>query len=164
MSVTSFSFDVVSKVDLQELDNAINQANKEISQRYDFKGSVSQIELKEEQLILLSDDEMRLRAVIDVLQSKLIKRQISLKALSYGKIEPAAKGTVRQTVDIKQGIDKEAAKIINNMIKDSKIKVNSQIQGEQLRVTGKSKDDLQTVIQMLKSADLEIELQFVNFR
>lgn len=160
----SFSFDVVSKIDMQELNNAVNQANKEISQRYDFKGSVSEIEIKDEGLVLISDDEMRLKAVIDVLQSKLIKRNIGLKSLEYGKVEPAAKGTVRQQVNLKQGIDKDNGKKINVMIKDSKLKVSSQIQGDQLRISGKSKDDLQKVMQMIRNADLEIEVQFINYR
>lgn len=161
---SQFSFDIVSRVDMQEVTNSINQANKEISQRYDFKGSVSEIELNEEKIIVHSDDEFKLRAVIDILQSKLIKRNVSLKSLSFGKIEDAAKGTVRQEISLQQGIDKEYAKKINTMIKNSKLKVNSQIQGDQIRVTGKVKDDLQQIMQLLKSENLDIELQFINYR
>ncbi len=161
---TQFSFDIVSQVDMQEVTNSVNQANKEISQRYDFKGSMAKIEINEEKLVLYADDDFRLKAVVDVLQSKMIKRGISLKALDFGKPEDAAKGTMRQEIVLRQGIDKEYAKKINTMIKNSKLKVNSQIQGDQLRVTGKVKDDLQQVMQMLKNEDLDIELQFINYR
>jgi hypothetical protein len=159
-----FSFDIVSKIDLQELDNAVNQANKEINQRYDFKGSISRIERNENQLVLHSEDDFKLKAVIDILQSKLVKRGIGLKSLGYGKVEPAAKGTVRQNIELKQGIDKENSKKINTMIKNAKLKVSSVIQGEQLRISGKSKDDLQEVMQMVKALELDIEVQFMNYR
>jgi hypothetical protein len=159
-----FSFDIVSKIDLQELDNAVNQANKEINQRYDFKGSISRIERNENQLVLHSEDDFKLKAVIDILQSKLVKRGIGLKSLGYGKVEPAAKGTVRQNIELKQGIDKENSKKINTMIKNAKLKVSSVIQGEQLRLSGKSKDDLQEVMQMVKAMELDIEVQFMNYR
>ncbi len=158
------SFDIVSKVNLAEVTNAIQQAMKEIGNRYDFKGSKSKISLEGEEIVILSDDEFKLEQVKDVLGSKLIRRGISLKNLDYQKIEPAAGGTVRQRVLIKQGIDQEQAKQINKLIRDSGIKVKSQIQGDQLRVSGKSRDDLQKVIQMLKEADLPIDLQFVNYR
>lgn len=158
------SYDIVSKVDMQEVDNALNQANKEFVQRYDFKGSVSKVERSGETLTLHSDDEFKLKLVVDVLQSKLIKRKIGLKSFGYGKVEPAAKGTVRQNVEIRQGIDRDNAKKINIMIKNTKLKVSSQIQGDQLRVTGKSKDDLQAIMGKIKDMDLEIEVQFQNYR
>ncbi|GFR37658.1 UPF0234 protein [Insulibacter thermoxylanivorax] len=162
--MSEYSFDIVSKVDLQELSNAINQAMREIETRYDFRGSKSEIKQEKSEVIVISDDEYKLNAVIDVLQSKLVRRGISLKSLEYGKMEPAAGGTVRQTITIKQGIDKETAKVINTMIRDSKLKVKSQIQGDQIRVSGKSKDDLQRVMAMCREADLPVDVQFVNLR
>lgn len=158
------SFDIVSKVNLQEVRNGVDQAIKELASRFDFKGSKSSIELKEDEIILVGDDEYKLGAVNDILLSKLIKRQISPKSLKYGKIEPASGGTVRQAVSIVQGIDQENAKKIVKLVKDSKIKVQAAIQGEQVRVSGKSRDDLQKVIQLLKQQDLPIELQFTNYR
>jgi cyclic-di-GMP-binding protein len=158
------SFDIVSKVDFTEVSNAINIANKEITNRYDFKGSKSEITLQDEELVLLSDDEFKLQQLTDVLLSKLIKRDVPIKNLDYGKIEPASGGTVRQRVKLVQGIDKDNAKKINNMIKESGIKVKSQIQDDQLRITGKSKDELQKIIQLVKEGDLPIEVQFINFR
>ncbi len=162
--MSEYSFDIVSKVDLQELSNAINQAMREIENRYDFRGSKSEIKQEKNEVIVISDDEYKLNAVIDVLQSKLVRRGISLKSLEYGKVEPAAGGTVRQTITIKQGIDRETAKVINTMIRDSKLKVKSQIQGDQIRVSGKSKDDLQRVMAMCREADLPVDVQFVNLR
>lgn len=162
--MSEYSFDIVSKVDLQELSNAINQAMREIENRYDFRGSKSEIKQEKNEVIVISDDEYKLNAVIDVLQSKLVRRGISLKSLEYGKVEPAASGTVRQTITIKQGIDRETAKVINTMIRDSKLKVKSQIQGDQIRVSGKSKDDLQRVMAMCREADLPVDVQFVNLR
>lgn len=158
------SFDIVSKVDMQEVDNAVNQTIKEIAQRYDFKGSKSEITQEKDTVKLLSEDDFRLKAIIDILQSKFIKRGISVKALQYGKVENASGGMVRQIITIQQGISKEKGKEINNVIKETKLKVQSQIQDDQLRVTGKNIDDLQEVIQLLKGKDLGIELQFVNFR
>lgn len=159
------TFDVVSKVDLDEVKNAVNQAMKEIGQRFDFKGSVSKIELKDDaQLILTSDDEVRLRAVIDVLQGKLVKRGVSIRSMDFGKVEPAAKGTARQEVKILQGIPAEKAKGLVKALKDSKIKVQAAIQGDQLRVSGKNKDDLQEAIALLKKNDQGLDLQFTNFR
>lgn len=158
------SFDIVSTVDMQEVDNAVNQAVKEIGQRYDFKGTKSEITLEKEGLKVISDDDYKLKAVIDVLQSKLIKRGISIKALEYGKIEPASGGTVRQMIKIQQGISKEKGKEINVLLKESKLKVQSQIQDEQVRVTGKNRDDLQEAIALLKGKDLGIDMQYVNFR
>ncbi|MBI5043830.1 MAG: YajQ family cyclic di-GMP-binding protein [Nitrospirae bacterium] len=160
------SFDIVSKIDLQEVRNAVDQAMKEIKQRFDFKGSKSDITLddKEKAMILLSDDENKLKSVIDILQTKIIKRGISLKALTYEKIEQASGGTVRQKIKLQDGIPQEKAKEIIKIIKDAKLKVQSQIQGDQLRVTGKNRDDLQTVIALLKEKDLGIDMQFVNYR
>jgi uncharacterized protein YajQ (UPF0234 family) len=162
----TFSFDVVSDVNLQEVDNAVNQARKEIAQRYDFKGSRSTIdlELKEKRLILLSEDDFRLKAVIDILQNKLIKRGVPVKALAYGTVEPAASGMARQVITLRVGIDKENAKRIVKMIKDSKKKVQTQIMDDQLRVSGKAKDDLQDVMKMLREAPLEFAIQFTNYR
>ena len=158
------SFDIVSKVDMQEVDNAINQTVKEIGQRYDFKGSKSEVTLEKETVKVLADDDFRLKAIIDILQSKFIKRGISVKALQYGKAENASGGMVRQTITIQQGISKEKGKEIGAVIKETKLKVQSQIQDDQVRVTGKNIDDLQEVIRLLKGKDLGVELQFVNFR
>ncbi|MDQ1908906.1 YajQ family cyclic di-GMP-binding protein [Paenibacillus sp. GD4] len=158
------SFDIVSKVDLQELNNAINQAEKEIATRFDFKGSKSSIALEKEDLVVISDDEFKLQNVLDILQSKMAKRGIALKNLDYGKVEPAAGSTVRQRIKVKQGVDQDNAKKINVLIRDSKLKVKSQIQGDQIRVTGKSKDDLQAVMQLLRKSDISLDLQFINFR
>jgi len=158
------SFDIVSKVDMQELNNAVRQAEKEIETRFDFKGSKSSITIEKDELVVVSDDEYKLKSVIDILQSKMVKRGVPIRNLEYGKIEPAAMGTVRQRIKLKQGIDQEAAKKINTMIRDSKLKVKSQIQGDQIRVSGKSRDDLQAVIRMLKAADVGLELQFTNYR
>jgi cyclic-di-GMP-binding protein len=159
------SFDVVCKVDLDEVKNAITQAMKEIGQRFDFKGSVSKIELKDDKVLTLSsDDEVKLKAVIDVLQTKLHKRGVSIRSMEYGKIQPATKGTVRQEITIQQGIPQEKAKGLIKAIKDSKIKVQASIQGDQLRVSGKSRDDLQEVIALFKKDDQGLDLQFTNYR
>jgi len=161
---SEYSFDVVSKVDMQEMNNAVQQALKEIETRFDFKGSKSDIKLENDQLTVLSDSDFKLQSVVDILQSKMIKRGVPILNLDYGKIEPASGGTVRQVIKLRQGIDQESAKKINVLIRDSKLKVKSQIQGEQLRVTGKSKDDLQSVMSLLKGAGLPLELQFTNYR
>lgn len=158
------SFDIVSKVDMQEVTNAIHQAQREIQQRFDFKNSKSSIELQDEKIILISDDDFKLRNVVDILEGKLVKRGVSLKALEYGKVQPAAGDTVRQEVSLIQGISQEKGKAINKVIKDSKLKVSSSIQGDQIRVTSKSKDALQDVIALLRKEDFGIELQFVNYR
>ncbi len=159
------SFDVVSKVDLAEVKNAVAQAMKEITQRYDFKGSTSDIELKDDAVLhLKSDDEVKLKAVIDVLQSKLFKRGVSIKNLEYGKVEAATKGTVRQEIKLLQGIPGEKAKGLVKVLKDSKMKVQAAIQGDQLRVSGKNKDDLQEAMALMKKNDQGLELQFTNFR
>jgi len=160
-----FSFDVVSKLNLQEVENAVAQANKEIQTRFDFKGSISRIDWdKKEILTLFSDDEQKLKSVIDILQNKLIKRGVSLQALDYQKIEAAEKATVRQPVKMKQGIESEKAKAIVKAIKEAKIKVQASIQGDQLRVTSKSKDDLQTTMNFLRGQDYGLPLQFTNYR
>lgn len=158
------SFDIVSTVDMQEVDNAINQANKEISQRYDFKNSKSEISVEESDLKIIADDDFKLKSVIDILQSKLIRRQVPIRNLEYGKVESATGGMVRQNIKIKQGLETETAKKIVKDIKTLKLKVQAQIMGDQVRVTGKSRDDLQTVITALKGNDYEIDLQFTNYR
>jgi len=158
------SFDIVSKVDMQEVDNAVNQAIKEIGQRYDFKGSKCQITPEKDSVKILADDDYKLKAVVDVLQSKFMKRNISIKALQYGKVEPASGGMVRQIITVQQGISKEKAKDITTAIKESKLKVQAQIQDDQVRVTGKNRDDLQDAIQFLKGKDMNVEMQFTNFR
>src|SRR6266478_686486 len=160
-----FSFDVVSKLNLQEVENAVAQANKEIQTRFDFKGSVSRVDWdKKEILTLFSEDEQKLKSVIDILQNKLIKRGVSLQALDYQKIEPAEKATVRQPVKMKQGIESEKAKAVVKAIKDAKLKVQASIQGDQLRVTSKSKDELQTTMNFIRGQDYGLPLQFTNYR
>ncbi|CAM4380345.1 MULTISPECIES: YajQ family cyclic di-GMP-binding protein [Bacillus] len=158
------SFDIVSKVELPEVQNAIQIALKEISTRYDFKGSKSNISLDKEELVLVSDDEFKLSQLKDVLVSKLIKRNVPTKNIEYGKVENASGGTVRQRAKLVQGIDKDNAKKINTIIKNSGLKVKSQVQDDQVRVTGKNKDDLQQIISAVRGADLPIDVQFINFR
>jgi uncharacterized protein YajQ (UPF0234 family) len=159
------TFDVVSEVDMQELRNAVDQASREISTRYDFKGTDSSIELGEQAIELHTESEQRLSALTQVLEEKLVKRKVSLKSLDYGKVEDAAKGTVRQTVTISVGINQEKAKAIGKFIKElGKKGVSHQIQGDQLRVSGKKRDDLQDTIQALREHDFGIPLQFTNFR
>jgi uncharacterized protein YajQ (UPF0234 family) len=160
------SFDIVSEVNMQEVDNAINQARKEIGQRYDFKGSRSSIDLnqKEKTLTLISDDDFKLKSVIDILQNKLIKRGVPIKALDYGAVEPAANTTVRQIIRLRVGIDKEDARLLVKMIKETKLRVQAQIMEDQVRVTGKDKDDLQAIITMVRAAELKFAVQFTNYR
>lgn len=159
------SFDIVSKVDLQEVSNAINQALKEIHTRFDLKDSKSDIKLEgKDALILTSIDDYKLKAVNDVLQGKLVKRGVPLKALSYGAIEPAAGSTVRQKVTMQQGIPTEKAREIVKRIKDSKKKVQASIQGDTVRVSGKDRDTLQDIIALLKATDFGIDMQFTNYR
>lgn len=160
------SFDVVSKVDLQEVLNSVQQAMREIGQRFDFKGSKSTIELDKEkhEITVVSDDEIKLKSVIDILQTKLVKRGISLKALTYGKVEQASGGTVRQIITLQQGIPVEKAKEIVKMIKDTKLKVQSEIQKDQVRVRAKKIDDLQAIIKLVKEKDLGIHIEFINYR
>ncbi|MFN2747080.1 MULTISPECIES: YajQ family cyclic di-GMP-binding protein [Bacillus] len=158
------SFDIVSKVELPEVQNAIQTALKEIGTRYDFKGSKSSITLEGDELVLVSDDEFKMDQLKDVLVGKLIKRNVPTKNIEYAKLENASGGTVRQRGKLVQGIDKDNAKKINNLIKKSGLKVKSQIQDDQIRVTGKNKDDLQQIIGLVKEADLPIDVQFINFR
>ena len=158
------SFDIVSQIDMQELDNALNQTRKEIAQRYDFRGSNASLELNGDELKLAAEDEYKLGAILDILRQRMAKRGLSLRALEPGMVEPAAKGSVRQTVKLKQGIDKETAKKITAAIKAAKIKVTAQVQDNQVRVSGPKKDDLQAVIQLVKGQDFGIDLQFINLR
>jgi uncharacterized protein YajQ (UPF0234 family) len=159
-----FSFDVVSKTDMQEVANAIQQAQKELAQRFDFKGSKSSIEFKVDEIVLNSDDEGKLRSVKDIVETKLVKRKVSLKALDYGKVEQAAGATVRQTAKIVQGIETEKAKAIVRTLKDAKLKVQASIQSDQVRVVGRSKDDLQRAMALVRETDFGIPLQFTNYR
>jgi cyclic-di-GMP-binding protein len=158
------SFDIVSSVDLQEVKNAIAQAMKEIQTRYDLKGSGSDVTLEGEGLRLTSSDEFKLKAVRDVLEGRLVKRNVPLKALTYETIEMALGGTVRQKVTLQSGIPSEKAREIVKVIKETKLKVQASIQGDQLRVTGKSRDDLQSVMARLRGTDLGIDMQFTNYR
>lgn len=162
----TYSFDVVSQVDMSEVNNAVIQAQKEMLQRYDFKGSKSKIELNQadKQFVVTGDDDFKLKSAIDILQGRLVKRGVSLKALKYEKIEPAAGGTVRQHIKIQSGIDKERCKEIVKDIKAAKLKVQAQIQDEQVRVTGAKKDDLQEVIALLKSREYDFHIDFTNYR
>ena len=160
------SFDVVSKVEMQEVKNAIDQALKEIRQRFDFKGTRTELTLKEKEseLVIVSDDEYKLKSVVDILKARLIKRNVSVRAFAFGPVEPALGGTVRQVAKIQNGLASEKAKEIAKVIKDGKLKVQAQIQGDQVRVQGKSKDELQVAIALLKSQDFGIDLQYVNYR
>ena len=160
------SFDIVSKYDMQEVDNAVNMVTRDIVNRYDFRGSKTSVSLDkgEEIITILADNTMQLAAVVDMLKSRAISRKISLKVFKFHEEESAAGTSLRQKVSLREGIDRDRAKSINKMIKDKKLKVQSQIQGEQLRVTGKKIDDLQSVMSMLKSANLDIELQYVNMK
>ena len=160
------SCDIVSKVDLQEVLNAVQQTTKEISQRFDFKGSKSNVELNKDkhELTVISDDDQKLKTVLDVLQSKLVKRGISLKALQYGKIEQASGGTVRQLITLQQGIPVEKAKEIVKIIKETKMKIQAEIQKDQVRLKAKKIDDLQTVMKLLREKNLDIHIDFSNYR
>lgn len=158
------SFDIVSEIDSQELDNAANQTIKEIGQRYDFKGSQSKVEWDKEKITITADDDMKLNAIIDILQNKCVKRNLPIKNLIYGNVEDASGGLKRQIITIQNGIPQDKAKEISKKIKETKLKVQTQIQGDQLRVTAKKIDDLQSVMQFLKEANLDIELQFENMR
>lgn len=158
------SFDIASEVDYAEVTNAINQTVKEVGQRFDFKGSKATVELEDKNLVLSAEDDTRLRNMNDILQTKLIKRNVPLKALTYEKVESAAGGTVRQTVTIQQGIPTDKAKEVVKFIKDEKFKVQASIQGETVRISGKDRDTLQEVIAALKKKDFGIDMQFNNFR
>ncbi|PIQ97245.1 MAG: YajQ family cyclic di-GMP-binding protein [Nitrospinae bacterium CG11_big_fil_rev_8_21_14_0_20_56_8] len=167
MASSNSSFDIVSEVNLSEVQNAINQGMMEIRQRFDFKGSKSEmtLDLKAKELVLIADDEAKLRSVIDILQTKLVKRKVDLKALKYGKVEAASGGLVRQPVQIQQGISSEKGKEIVKFIKGLNLKkIQAQIMDEQVRVTGKNKDDLQEAITHLKAKDFEIPMSFTNYR
>lgn len=158
------SFDIVSSVNLQEVKNAIAQATKEIQTRFDLKASGSSIELQGEELVLASGDEFKLKSVREVLEERLVKRGVSLKALTYGSLDQALGGTVRQRITLQKGIPSDKAREIVKLIKGTKLKVQAAIQGDQLRVSGKNRDDLQGVIRLLKGADLGIDMQFTNYR
>jgi len=158
------SFDIVSQVDNAEVSNALNQTIKEVRQRFDFKGSTANVVLEKTELVLSAEDEMKLRNMNDILQQKLVRRGVPLKALSYGNIEPAAGGTVRQRAQIQQGIPSEKAKEVVKFIKDSKAKVQASIQGDVVRVSGRDRDTLQDIIAKLKARDFGIHMQFTNYR
>jgi uncharacterized protein YajQ (UPF0234 family) len=159
------TFDVVSELDMQEVRNAVDQASREVSTRFDFKGTDSSVELKDASIELATESESRLTALTQVLEEKLVKRQVSLKALSYGRIEEASKGTVRQTVTLNSGISSDKGKEIGKFLKELGLKgVSHQVQGDQLRVSGKKRDDLQAAIQAMKEHDFGVPLQFTNFR
>jgi len=158
------SFDIVSEVDMQEMDNAVNQTKKEISQRYDFKGSKAEITLDADSLKLTAEDEYKVNAMLDMLRGKMIKRSVPIKALDPGKIDSTFGSNVKMVVKIQKGISKEKAKDVTAYIKELKLKVQTQIMDDQLRVTGAKRDDLQLVIQKLKEKDFGIDLQFINFR
>ena len=158
------SFDIACKVDMQEVANAVNQAKREIETRYDLKGAKNEITQEKMDLVLTSGDEMKLKAVLDILQSKLHRRGVDLKALTIGDPETAAGGTLKQKITLQDGIPMEKAKEIVRLIKDSKIKVQASIQEKQVRVSGKNRDDLQAAIALVKGKDLEVALQFTNYR
>jgi len=160
------SFDIVSRVDMQEVTNAVQQSVKEIQQRFDFKGSKSSIELNKEaaEITLVSDDEYKLQSLTEILKAKLVKRSVSLKSLGFGTVEKAAGDTVRQVVTLQQGIAMEGAKNIVKLIKETKLKVQAEIQKDQVRVRAKKIDDLQTVMQMLKGKDFDFHIEFINYR
>jgi hypothetical protein len=158
------SFDVVSRVDRQELDNALNQARKEIETRFDFKHSKTSIDFDGKKITLISDDELKMRNVVDIFQTKTVRRGIDIKAFEFSAVEPAAGGTVRQVVTLRSGIPKEKSKALLEKIKSLRLKVSAQYQDDQIRVSGKSKDDLQKVMASLRSMEFELPLQFVNYR
>ena len=158
------SFDIVSQVDSAEVTNAVNQTIKGVRQRFDFKGSAANVLFEKTELVLTAEDETKLRNMNDILQQKLVRRGVPLKALSYGNIEPAAAGTVRQRAQIQQGIPQEKAKEVVKFIKDTKVKVQASIQGDVVRVSGRDRDTLQEVIAALKNKDFDIHMQFTNYR
>lgn len=158
------SFDVVSEVDFQEVSNAVNQAAKEVSQRFDLKKANARIEMEDQAMVVESSDEFTLGQSVDVLQTKLVRRGVDLKSLRYGKVEPASGGRARQKIDVQQGIPQETSKKIVASIKKQKLKVQAAIQGDSVRVSGKNRDDLQAVIALLKEQDLDVPLKFTNYR
>jgi len=164
MAKQDFSFDIVSEVSMPEVSNAVDKARREIAQRYDFKDTGTSLSQDDKLIEVRSSTEDRLKAAIDVLKERAVKREISLKALAFGPIQPAAKGTVRQSINVNVGISEEKAREITKFIKGLKTKVQSQVQGDQVRVTGKAKDDLQAVMRAVREHDFEVALQFTNFR
>lgn len=158
------SFDIVSRVDLQEVDNALNQARKEVAQRYDLKDSKTEIDWDQKDITITSADDFKVKAVVDVLQSKLVKRNVPIKNLDYGVVETALGGRARQKIAVQQGIETDKAREIVKFIKSSGVKVQAQIMDDEVRVSGKKRDDLQEVMGLLRGADLGLALQFVNFR
>jgi hypothetical protein len=160
------TFDIVSKVDLQEVSNAVQQAVKEISQRFDFKGSKSSIDLSKEkaEITLVADDDYKLKSLTEILKAKLVKRNVSLKTLNFGNLEKAAGDTLRQLVSLQQGLSPERAKDITKLIKETKLKVQTEIQKDQVRVRAKKIDDLQALIKMLKEKDFDFHIEFINYR
>ncbi|MEO5349098.1 MAG: YajQ family cyclic di-GMP-binding protein [Magnetococcus sp. YQC-3] len=159
------SFDIVSETDLQEVDNAVNQVVKEIGTRYDFKGSKSKVVRKDAEITLHADDDYKREQIVEILKEKLVRRKIDVRVLSFGTVEPASGGMVRQVVTVRQGIEADLARRLVKMLKDSKIKVQTAIQGTELRVTGKKRDDLQEAIALVKAdPSIEMPLQFTNFR
>jgi uncharacterized protein YajQ (UPF0234 family) len=162
--MADFSFDVVSKIDPQELDNALNQARKEIAGRFDFKNSMASIENTDKEIVVLADDELKLKNVIDIIQGKAIKRGIDIKAFEIKDAEPASGSTLRQKIILKAGIPKDKSKPLMEALKTAKLKVNAQYQDEQIRISGKSKDDLQKAQSLLTGMNYELPLQFTNYR
>ncbi len=158
------SFDVVSRIEMQEVDNAVNQTTKEIQQRYDFKNTKSKLSVEDENIIIISDNEYKLKSVIDILQSKMLRRKVPIRNLEYGKVEDASGGLVRQAIRLKQGIETETARKMVKDIKGLKLKVQAQIMDDQVRVSGKNRDDLQKVIVFLKEQNYQLDLQFINYR
>jgi uncharacterized protein YajQ (UPF0234 family) len=158
------SFDIACKIDMQEVTNGLDQARREISTRYDLKGSKCEITLEKTDITVLAPDDMKVKALVDILQSRLHKRGVPLKALTYGDVEQASGGALRQKISLQQGIPIERAREIVRMIKDSKVRVQAAIQEDQVRVSGKNRDDLQKIIAMLREKDLGIALQFTNYR
>jgi len=163
---STFSFDVVSEVNFMEVENAINQAQKELAQRFDFKGSKSSIDYNktDKKITLIGDDDFKLKALIDIVEGKFAKRGVSLKTLNYKPKEQAFEGTVRQVIELISGLPSDKAKELSKLIKDSKIKVNTQIEGSKVKVSSAKKDDLQAVIAYLKTANFSLPLQFTNYR
>lgn len=160
------SFDIVSRVDMQEVLNATQQASKELGQRFDFKGSKSSIDLNKEksEITLVADDEYKLKSLTEILKAKMVKRNVSLKAMNFGKVEKAAGDTLRQTVSLQQGLPPERAKDIAKLIKETKLKVQTEIQKDQVRVRSKKIDDLQAIIKMLKEKDFDFHIEYINYR
>jgi hypothetical protein len=158
------SFDVVCELDLQEIDNAVHQTLRELGNRFDFKGTTFEVRREEHVILLHAQDDFKLRALAEILQERLAKRNVPLKAIQAGKPEPGPAGTAKQKLDLQKGIATDKAREIVKLVKDAKLKVQAAIQGEQVRITGKKRDDLQAVMQLLRAKDLDVAMQFVNFR